>query len=293
MIWKDSQNLEVVPLNNGNLPFNAALYASEMALWSMDPASGDLDFSSYFYAELSELADKLSRLDELLALMSAADVYIFQKNFSHTSGEKSAQMRSCEVCLTALVSAPRLRFIGRLVLVASTSITEHFIFQGVVVSSQHWLANLGPEYVQCLLASLFADSPIPSFVTDAHGIVLQQNHAFEKLFSLTPRQSTKAIGHYNVLRDKTTNNIPKLHKKVKRVYDAGEIQSFEVNYSLGNVHKNKLLSDINLYLRVSLLPMRDRYGKVARVLVQLQNFSREQDVSHALEQQDKLLYSVQ
>lgn len=292
MMWKDSQNLDITPLNNGSLPFNAALYASEMALWSMDPASGALDFSSYFYAELSELPSKLRRLDELLALMSAADIYIFKKSFSLADVETTAHMRSCEVCLSGLVSAPRLRFIGRLVPFSSPAASKHPIFQGVVVNSQHWLANPGPEYVQHLLASLFADSPIPSFITDAQGIVLQQNHAFEKLFNLTPRQSSKAIGHYNVLRDKTLNSIPKLHKKVKRVYGAGEIQSFEVNYSLGNVHKNKLLSEINLYLRVSLLPMRDRFGKVARVIVQLQDFSREQDVSHALEQQDKLLYSV-
>src|SRR5690606_28732463 len=54
----------------------------------------------------------------------------------------------------------------------------------------------------------------------------------------------------------------------------------------------KLLGDMRLHLRVSLLPMLDRTGKLVRVLVQLQDFSREQNITDALQQQDQLLYGV-
>lgn len=283
----------------GTLQVDSALDASEMALWSINPVTHDLYLSDYFYQLLPELAQPLKQLDELLALMPGADSYIFQKSFGRHANECATQMQSCEVRLTGVVNAPRLRFIGRLVDCSAPYSEDSYlvvpvrqVFQGVVVSSQHWLANPGPDYVQHLLVGLFAESPIPSFLTDAQGVVLQQNQALEKLFNLTPRQASKAVGRYSLLRDKSLLADTSIFEKVQRVYQAGEVHSFEINYSLANLHKNKLLNDVALYMRVSLLPMRDRFGKVVRVLVQLQDFSREQDVSEALQRQDQLLYSV-
>lgn len=267
-----------------------------MALWSLNPISRELHLSAYFYQLLPDLGTGPLSFDQLLALMPAADNYIFQKNFVSSD---SSHMHTCEVRLAGLVSVPRLRFIGRLVVLPEPVHSEgqftqpaRKIFQGVVVSSQHWLANPGPDYVQHLLAGLFSESPIASFVTDADGIVLQHNQALEKLFYLTPRQVTKAVGRYNLLRDRSLLADATLFEKLCRVYQAGEVEFFEVNYSLGSLHKNKLISAITLDLRVNFLPMRDRSGKVARVLVQLQDFAREQDVHNALLQQDHLLASV-
>lgn len=267
-----------------------------MAVWSLNPLSGELHLSEYFYQLLPELGPDPLSLDQLLALMPAADNYIFRKNFISSD---SAQMHACEVRLSGLVSAPRLRFIGRLITLREVGHSEgqlarpaRKIFQGVVVSSQHWLANPGPDYVQHLLTSLFSESLIPSFITDADGIVLQHNAALEKLFNLTPRQASRSAGRYNMLRDRSLRADAALYAKLCRVYQAGEVQCLEVNYSLASLHKNKLLSAITLYLRANFLPMRNPSGEVTRVLVQLQDFSREQDVHNALLQQDQLLSSV-
>lgn len=293
-MWKGSPDLNVDVQHTGILSLTSALDASEMALWSLNPVSRELHLSDYFYQMLPELGKPLRTLDELLALMPAADNYIFRKSFIDNPG---AQMHSCEVRLAGVVSAPRLRFIGRLIALdtplrdEASAATTRRIFQGVVVNNQHWLAHPGADYVQHLLATLFSESPIPSFVTDSDGIVLQQNQALEKLFGLAPRQVTKAVGRYNLLRDRNLQADPAILEKVRRVYSKGEIHSFELNYSLGNLYKNKLYSGITLYLRVSFLPIRDHAGKVARVLVQLQDFSREQNVPQIL-QQDHLLYSL-
>lgn len=298
-MWKGLSNLEIADQYYANLPINSVIDASEMAVWSINPVSGNLQLSDYFYQLLPSLTSSLTQVDELLALMPASDRYIFQKSFSARESDPSTQTYVCEVRLTLGSETHRVRFIGRRVelpaastdnSVAKTS-AQH-IFQGVVVCSQHWLANPGPDYVQQLLVRLFSESLIPSFVTDAEGTVLQQNHALEKLFNLTPRQALKAIGRYNLLRDKSLLADAAVAAKVARVYQAAEAQSFEVNYSLVHLHKNKLLNDVELYLRVSLLPMRDRSGKVVRVLVQLQDFSREQDACKALYRQDHLLSSV-
>src|SRR5690606_242634 len=106
------------------------------------------------------------------------------------------------------------------------------MLQGVVVSSRHWLANPGPDYVQHLLRGLFAESPIASFVTDANGIVLQQNHALETLLNLTSRQVSRGIGRYNILRDNSFRADDAALKNLQQVYQSGEVASFKFNYSL-------------------------------------------------------------
>lgn len=279
-------------------PLHTALDASEIALWFMNPVTGELHFSPYFYQLVPELAHPLDELESLLALMPASDSYIFRKAFVDPGEPEKAPMHACEVRLVGLVSAPRLRFIGRMTHTRDQQAEPLFggdqrrVFQGVVVSSQHWLANPGPEYVQHLLASLFADSPIASFVTDAQGVVLQQNQAFERLFNLSPRQIIKSIGRYNLLRDKALRSHADNYQKLKRVYASGSVETLELTYPLANLHKNKLLHDTALHLRVNFLPMRDRNGQVARVLVQLQDCSSMRDVSDSLRRHNQLLCNL-
>src|SRR5690606_3029543 len=92
-------------------PLHTALDASEIALWFMNPVTGELHFSPYFYQLVPELAHPLDELESLLALMPASDSYIFRKAFVDPGELEKAPMHACEVRLVGLVSAPRLRFI--------------------------------------------------------------------------------------------------------------------------------------------------------------------------------------
>lgn len=263
----------------------SALCASDIALWELSLEERTLTLSDSIYRwvpELGEIADET----QLLALMPPADQYLFQQTFSRNrQGDGPA---SCEVCLAGLASQPRLRFIGR----RHRAESGYDYCVGAVVSSQHWLANPGPEYVQSLLSRLFAESPIASFVTDPDGVMLECNHALEALLQLTPRQSTAGIGRYRVLHDRVLQARPDLLSRVRRVFQRGEIQCFDVDYPLGNVHRNALFVDQRVPLRVSFLPMRDRHGEVTRVLIQCQDRSGEQSAHQELQHRDQLLYSL-
>ncbi|WP_286804653.1 MULTISPECIES: PAS domain-containing protein [unclassified Marinimicrobium] len=263
----------------------SALSASDIALWELSLNDRTLMLSDTIYRwvpELGEIADET----QLLALMPPADQYLFQQTFSaHRQGDGPA---SCEVCLAGLASQPRLRFMGRRC--RTDSGAHHYV--GAVVSSQHWLANPGPEYVQSLLSRLFAESPIASFVTDPDGVMLECNHALEVLLQLTPRQSTAGIGRYRVLRDRVLQARPDLLSRVRRVFQQGEIQCFDLDYPLANVHRNELFTEQEVPLRVSFLPMRDRYGDVTRVLIQCQDRSGERSAHQELLHRDQLLYSL-
>lgn len=263
----------------------SALNASDIALWelSLDDSSLSLSPSIYRWVpELGEIVDSA----QLLALMPPADQYLFQKTFSSNALRQAPA--SCEVCLAGLASQPRLRFIGRQHLGQG----DRLFYIGAVVSSQHWLANPGPEYVQSLLSRLFADSPIASFVTDPDGVLLECNHALESLLQLTPRQLASGVGRYRVLRDRVLQEQPALSAPVRRVFQCGEIHTFDLDYPLANVHRNELFRDQRVPLRVSFLPMRDRHGEVTRVLIQCQDRSGEDSAHRELQHRDQLLYSL-
>ncbi len=263
----------------------SALNASDVALWDLFLDDGSLTFSDSIYRwvpELGEIADD----EQLLALMPPADQYLFQKTFSRDLTRDG--LASCEVCLAGLASQPRLRFIGRRYQARSGG--QHYV--GSVVNSQHWLTNPGPEYVQRLLFRLFADNPIASFVTDQAGVMLECNHALESLLQLSSRQVAAGIGRYRVFRDRALQDKPDLLSRVRRVFQLGEIQCFDLDYPLANVHRNELYREQLVPIRVSFLPMRDRNGEVTRVLVQCQDRSGEQSAHQELQHRDQLLYSL-
>src|SRR5690625_6598236 len=86
-----------------------------------DPLSEIMNCSYNLNQLLPELAP-IEHVDQLLALLSAADQYIFQDTFkplphkSHLDRQvlkRPEALAACEVCLSALASKPRLRFIAR------------------------------------------------------------------------------------------------------------------------------------------------------------------------------------
>lgn len=288
-MWKGFPQIDGDHHHLDTLTVSEVLASTEAALWSLNTSSGELHVSEHFYQMVPALGKPLERVEQLLALMPPADSYVFKKNLLRAP--EAGHLYSCEICLANLPGAPRLRFIGQPKSTQELQ-TAQSLMEGVVVHSDHWLANPGPDHVQHWLSELFSESPIPSFITDADGVVLQQNQALEKLFNLTSRQMTSVLGRYNVLRDPNVCTDPGILQNVKQVYTAGKIASFEMDYVLGDFHKNKLSGESRLHLRVSLLPMLDRAGKLVRVLGQLQDFSREHNVTHALQQQDQLLSGV-
>jgi PAS domain-containing protein len=218
-------------------------------------------------------------LSSLMDALSSADKYIFLQTFNSDPMDCGTGVRACEVqCMNGGLEASRIRFIGRLTFAPG----KRRQYEGVVVPSTHWLANPGTETSNSLLRTLFSENPIPSVMTDAKGVLLQANGAFEKLFDLSSRNISAAVGRYNLLHDRqlraTTDLIGLLHN----VYSSGENLSVDITYSLNTIVKSLAAKQCNtgprkISLRASLLPIRNRYGELERVLIQLQDRSREAD----------------
>lgn len=267
-----------------DLVIDNALDASSIASWSMDVVSGDLYLASDFIEALGESVPALPQLADLLALLPKADKYIFLQSFNADPQDQDTErLRSCDVRLVGITGEPRVRFVGRLQVATDLKGRR---FEGVVISSRHWLASPGEEYALQFLSGLFAESPIPSVITDKHGVILHMNQSMERLFHLSHRQAESAAGFYSVLRDKRIGADPELSAAIHEVYLEGRVQTLEMNYSLGNIHRSRFICDKNLHFRANFLPIRDRHGSTERVLVQLQDLSREKSARDALQESE-------
>ncbi|WP_082191376.1 EAL domain-containing protein [Cellvibrio sp. pealriver] len=268
----------------GDLAIDKALDASGIASWNMDVISGELCLCPEFAESLSVTLAGIERLPDFLALLSKTDKYLFFQAFNlDPQDQDTERLRSCDVRLAGIEGEPRVRFIGRLQTGADISGRR---FSGLVVSARHWLASPGDEYALQLLSGLFAESPIPSLITDKHGILLHMNQSMERLFHLSHRQAESAAGFYSILRDKRVCADTELSEAIRAVYDSGKIQTIEMNYSLGNIHRSRFICDKNLYFRANFLPIRDAQGNTERVLVQLQDLSREKSARDALQESE-------
>jgi len=169
------------------LRLDSALSASEVAVWSLDLATGNLFVSSYFDELLPDLPQP-AQLGDLLSRLSAADSYVFEKIFAQPAlvqGQLEAidcnqqKIVSCRIHLPEREKASKLQFIGRLCSVHDAH-EERLCYQGIAISDNHWLANPAPEYARHLLNDLLSESQIPAWVTNRPGNLVQENKATDQ-----------------------------------------------------------------------------------------------------------------
>lgn len=282
-----SANLEA--LNPLSLEY--ALLAPDVAAWRFDVNTGALQFSKEFPLVFVGNTQPFPCLSSLMDALSPADKYVFLQTFTAEPLDCGAAVRACEIkCAVPGAEEARVRFIGRLIVDANN--LRHY--EGVVVPSSHWLANPGIETSNSVLRTLFSENPIASLMTDAKGVLLQANAAFEKLLELNSRKISAAIGRYNLLHDKQLQALVDFPQLLEKVYRSGETLSVDICYSLNTIIKSLAakkfdLGERKISVRASLLPIRDRYGEVERVLIQLQDRSSEENALQILLQQQREL----
>jgi diguanylate cyclase (GGDEF)-like protein len=264
-----------------SLSLEYALLAPDVAAWRFDIDAGALLFSKEFPQIFPGVDKPFATLSAVLEVLGSADRYVFLQTFNSDPLDNSLSVRACEVKCLISSGEYRVRFIGRMTTGASRQ------YEGVVVPSTHWLANPGSETSNSLLRTLFAENPIPSLMTDAKGMLLQTNSAFEKLFSISSRKVSAAVGRYNVFQDKRLLEIENSPSLLEKVYVLAECLSVDINYPLARFSKKIRSGEKQICLRASLLPIRNRYGEVDRVLIQLQDRTREENALKVLLKQQR------
>lgn len=260
-----------------------ALLTPDVVAWRFDVSAGELAFSAEFTRVFASYESPFTSLSSLFAQLSSADKYVFLQTFNSDLLDTDLRVRACEAKFLCRPEC-RVRFIGRLVEGA-----ESRRFEGVAVPHSHWLANPSTETSNSVLNSMFADNPIPSLITDAHGVLLQANAAFEHLFEINSRKIGAACGHYCIFYDKNLSEINNVKEQLMKVYQTAQCASIDINYPLGNFKKPTSHNDTYLCVRASLLPIKNRLGELERVLIQLQDMSSEKKALQVLQKQQREL----
>lgn len=267
----------------GVFAFEDALNAAGVAAWNMDVTSGVIQFSPGARQLIPGMTEFRLSLSKLLQQLPAADRFVFSQCFNTDFDDKDEQrLRSCELRWHPAQGDLRLRFVGRLTCAEQANRQFH----GVVVNGDLWLAQADPELVQEYLPSLLAENPVPCMLTDHHGLLLYANTACEQLFLLAPRQVTSALGRYSLLDDPQVRYCADAEAVVDAAYREAKPGSIELYYQLGAIHASRFVNERRLYLQVNFLPIRNKQGQLARMLVQLQDLSREKNARAALQESE-------
>ena len=257
------------------------LGALEITAWNMDVAEGVIHFSPGIRQLVAEWGDRPAFvLSHFLQQFSVAERYLFNESFGNNPQDVDCtRARRCDLHLVS--SDRQLRFVGRLV-----NDNGKRLYQGLVFPSDHWLAEPSGDFILEFLSNLLGDSPLPCALTDAQGVLIYLNKSCQQLFMLAQRQVDAACGRYSLFFDKQVTRQPELMEQIQRVYQTGVSHSLELHYSLGNIHRSRFISDRSLYFSASFLPIKNRRGLVERVLIQLQDLSREKYARAALQESE-------
>lgn len=268
----------------GDLVPDSVLDTSNIAPWSMEAISGELFITPELLAAVTLDPPPVNFLADLLQLLPTADKYLFMQAFNADPRDQDYErLRSCDLRLVGLAGEPQLRFVARLQ--PATNDGSRY-FQGVIIGARQFLAQPDDEYALQFLSGLFAQSPIPSLITDKYGVVLDMNLALGRMFQLSHEQAEMAAGFYSILRDKYLDSDPMLSAAIQLVYQHGKAQTIETNYLFHDIHNEIPADNKNLFFRASFLPICDRKGAVERVLIQLQDLSREKSARDALQESE-------
>lgn len=268
-----------------------ALAASEAAAWHLDARADAIAFSDIFFRWFAADVRSIQSITDFLVHLPATDQTIFLQTFARQSGDDDDALRSCEVTFLLNDTKVHLRFIGRFVCADVNAIepSVDVCCEGVVVSDPAWFAMTNTECSHNLLNTLFSDSPIPSIMFDAQGVMLQANQSCEQLLELAPNELLAAAGHYNILRDKHLVELTDTMTAIQRVFTRKEILTLDLSYPLTHLLNHTAPEKKSIYLRATLLPVKNRYGELESVLVQLQDTSHEKKALQALLKKQRAL----
>ncbi len=143
------------------------------------------------------------------------------------------------------------------------------------------------------LDRLFAENPIPCLVTNADGTLVYINSSFRKLIEIDSRLISVALGHYNIFNDKNILSADGVAEALATVYQQAQAQMLDITYPLAAVSNHPDHVEKSLYFRASLLPVRDKFGKLELVLIQLQDMSHEKKALHAVLKQQRKLQEIE
>jgi PAS domain S-box-containing protein len=128
-------------------------------------------------------------------------------------------------------------------------------------------AGMETREARNFLDSVIEQSPVPTWISDDRGNLIRINQACCELLGITP---DVVLGKYNVLEDSIVIQSGTL-PLIRSVYEQGRSVNFDLAYSSGYLKYDDPSGDPDIYLNVTIFPVRDESGRMTNAVIQHKN----------------------
>lgn len=259
------------------------LSRSELLSWRYDPASQEIYFSDAHQDLYCDTPQASCLLPVLFSHTDSLSREAFIAAFPKQGlPQKNTLLGCCELALPEFGSAP-LSFQGELKL-----LDQKNIYLGILLGRQYASPSTYPSHYAHHLIKLLDESLIPSLLSDAEGNIKALNKAAVNLFRMQSVHVKNLLsGSFNLIEDAHRSSCSRRIRAIEMTFKEGRSSRFEVRMPLSLVHSHPDFEGIELNLVVTLLPVLGKNGQVARVLVQLQDVTREISTRKALQYRER------
>ncbi len=129
------------------------------------------------------------------------------------------------------------------------------------------------------LSSIIDQTPVSTWIANGEGTQIRVNEACMRLFGV--EDASLGLGKYNILRDETLMNRP-FFKDIQAVFTEGKIAKFRGEYNLSKVQHVQIPTGKQIYLVVTVFPIKDALGKVTHAVVQHEDITMQKQAEDAL-----------
>ncbi|MBN1628220.1 MAG: PAS domain S-box protein [Thermoleophilia bacterium] len=116
-----------------------------------------------------------------------------------------------------------------------------------------------------MVRNFLGGSPTAVWLADSEGTLIWLNEACRKLFRI-PRDS-HVVGRYNLFRDDVLRERGVL-PVLRRVFKAGVTARFDLEYDTSKVQGFRVSRPRRLYVHTTVLPLKDRAGRISHAIIQ-------------------------
>ncbi len=191
------------------------------------------------------------------------------------------------------------------VIIYAVDVTEHVMSRHQLEQLNNELAASEEEIRQTLdktvelnealserenfLSSIIDQTPVATWVADATGTQVRVNEAYVKLFGA--EYTSLGLGKYNILKDETLTDKC-FYKKVRAVFTEGKVAKFSDWYNPQQAKHARLSADKQIYLLVTVFPIKNAAGKVTNAIFQYEDVTEKTRYEVALKASEEQLRMI-
>ena len=141
---------------------------------------------------------------------------------------------------------------------------------------------------EAFLNNIVEQSPLAMWISDSEGTLIRINQACCELLKI---REEDVLGVYNVLNDNLVEEQGYL-PLVRNVFEQGEAVRFELAYDISKLKHPQLQTTANVFLDVTIFPIKNSSGKVTNAVIQNNNITERKRVEQALNDERNFINAI-